>query len=130
MRVKFFHRGCNVCCPRSNILLLAGQHTAIHAAFQHGLLHLERQQAQRRQINTTLGLCQTVQALVCLARIGSADMNDKPALHHTRFGILVLGIDRDEVGQLAANHGRDKVDQINLVQRAVHELTHREIGER
>ena len=98
MWVEFFHRGCNVRRPRSDVLLLAGQHTAIHAAFQHGLLHLERQQTQRCQINTALSLCQAVQALVCLARIGSADMNDKPALHHTRFGILVLGINRDEVG--------------------------------
>ena len=112
---------------RADVLLLAGQHAAAHAALQHGFLHLEREQAQGRQIYAAPGLGQAVQAVIGLARVGAADVDDKAALHHARRRILVLGIDRDEVGELAADLGRDVIDEINLVERAVQQLARREI---
>ncbi len=88
--IQNLHRGSLHETAMRAYSLLPGNHVAGDSVRHHAVVNFQRQQTQRSQINTVVSLFEPLQRLVSLAAVGGTDVQDKAALHGTRFRVLFL----------------------------------------
>ena len=60
---------------------LAGQKLAEDSLGIEGIVHFQREQPQRTQIDTGAGSLQSLQGIIGLSGVGRTDVQDEPAVH-------------------------------------------------
>src|SRR5699024_9095500 len=83
----------------------AGEHRAYYAVRQEPLLDLQSKETEWSEVDAGCGLFEPLETLVGLAGIGAAHMDLEAPGHLPGGRILVLGVYRNELGEVPGDEG-------------------------
>ena len=126
LHIQLFRRSRHMGIPVPHILLLAGGEAAIHAVIQQRLLRLQRQQTKGRKVYASVRPNEPLKARIGLARVRPADVHHEMPLQGAGLRVFVLGVQGHQQFQTAADGPRHIEHRIEVVQRMVQKLLHRE----